>query len=223
MKRPPEKIWSICVRLCQLVSLFISHEHIYRKPTRRNNDEVTAARTEAASKCFDCFVELVGNIKGNSSFSFVLPDVSSCVWLPFSNADTGLFCWMIATSRDTKLLRLCKISFLSSTFKFWWSCHGHRTSLCLFDWLKIISPTQSGFTVSDKTPWDVMKKKKNSPVSLKMNESKVCGHLFLFFIKLFRPLGGAVVARLCNKNIDIKGRIKGLVGPSRLPCPYTKQ
>lgn len=93
----------------------------------------TTERPESASQCSDWFVKLVGIPKGTVVFNLFY---WTCrVWdFHFLTLTLVYFdCWMIFTSRDTNLIKLCKISFLSPMWGFYWRTENR--SLCLFDWL----------------------------------------------------------------------------------------
>lgn len=114
--------------------------------------------------------------------------------LPFSNADIGLL-WLL-NDLYIQGYKPDQTSFLSPMWVFYWRTENR--SLCLFDWLnwmlnkknrlpplKIVKPTQSGFTVNDKSSWDVILEKGKTPVSLKMNKRTVPAWFFLCILGYF--------------------------------------
>lgn len=118
--------------------------------------------------------------------------------LPFSNADFGLL-WLLndlyiqGYKPDPTVQDFLPFTYVRILLK-------DRTGLCAFltDWqlnveqtkstspLKIVKPTQSGFTVNDKSSWDVILEKGKTPVSLKMNERKVPVWSFLCILGYFQ-------------------------------------
>lgn len=105
--------------------------------------------------------------------------------------------WMIFTSRDTTpdqtvqdFLPFTKVSILLKDWEqvsvpFWLTELNVEQKKKSTSPPKIVKPTQSGFTVNDKSSWDVILEKGKIPVSLKMNERKVAVWLFLCILGYF--------------------------------------
>lgn len=150
----------------------------------------TTERSESASECFDWFVKLVGIPKGTVVFNLFC---WTCrVWdFNFLTLTLVYFdCWMIFTSRDTNLIKLqdflpfTDVRILLKDWEqvsvpFWLTVLNVEQKKSTSAPLKIVKPTQSGFTVSDKSSWDVILEKGKTPGSLKMNERKVSVWFFL--------------------------------------------